>query len=250
LGQHGVKVAGISYDSESVLRRFTDAHHLTYPLLSDQDSVVIRRFRILNTNVPADVRFYGVPFPGQYLLGPDGVVKSKLFLPDYQERPSGSAVLLTEYGGALGKAVEVKADDLKARIVLSDIRAFSGQLLGVSADFDLAPGWHVYGKPLPEEYTPTAINFDSELVSSQNLEFPKPTPVKFELLGQTLPVYQGRFTAAGTLLLRQKLTPGEHQLSGTLSFQECNDNLCKIPQQVHFEIPLRIEALVGATPKS
>jgi DsbC/DsbD-like thiol-disulfide interchange protein len=232
-----------------VLRRFSDGRHISYPLLSDQGSAVIRRFGILNTNVPTDVRFYGIPFPGQYLVGPDGVVKTKMFLPDYQERPSGSAVLLTEYGAALGNAVEVKADDLKARIALSDVRAYSGQQLGVSADFELAPGWHIYGKPLPEEYTPTTITFDGDLVSNQSLEFPKPTPVKFELLGQTLPVYQGSFRAAGNLLLKQKLNPGEHQLKGTLSFQECNDNLCKIPRQVHFEIPLRIEALVGATPK-
>jgi hypothetical protein len=232
-----------------VLRRFSDAHHITYTMLSDQGSVVIRRFGILNTNVPSDVRFYGIPFPGQYLLAADRTVKSKLFLPDYQERPSGSAVLLTEYGTGLGRAVVVKAGEVKANIVLSDVRAFSGQLLGIAADFDIAPGWHVYGKPLPEEYTPTAVTFDSDLVSRQNLDFPKATPVKFELLGQTLPVYQGRFKAVGDILLRQKLTPGEHQLRGTLSFQECNDNLCKIPQQVRFELPLRIEALVGATPK-
>ncbi len=218
-------------------------------MLSDHGSEVIRRFGILNTNVPTDVRFYGIPFPGQYLLDADGRVKSKLFLPDYQERPTASAVLLKEYGTAMGKSVAVDAGDVKVRIVLSDVRAFSGQQLGVAAEFAIAPGWHVYGKPLPEEYTPATITFDNDLVSSQKLDFPTPTPVKFELLGDTLPVYQGRFKATGDILLRQKLTPGESQLGGTLSFQECNDNLCKMPQQVRFEIPLRIDALVPATPK-
>jgi hypothetical protein len=71
--------------------------------------------------------------------------------------------------------------------------------------------------------------------------------VKFDLLGETLPVYQGRFKAVGDILLRQKLVPGEHQLGGTLSFQECNDNLCKMPQRVHFEIPLRIDSQPPAT---
>jgi hypothetical protein len=70
------------------------------------------------------------------------------------------------------------------------------------------------------------------------------------MLGDTLPVYQGHFKAVGDILLRQKLTPGEHPLGGTLSFQECNDNLCKMPQQVHFEIPIRIEPIVPAVPKS
>jgi len=143
----------------------------------------------------------------------------------------------------------VDAGEVKARITLSDARALSGQRVSVIINFDIAPGWHIYGKPLPEEYTPTTVTFDKDLLSGQNLDFPKPTPVKFELLGETLPVYQGRFKAVGDILLREKLMPGEHQLSGTLSFQECNDNLCKMPQQVHFEIPLHIDSPQPATPR-
>jgi DsbC/DsbD-like thiol-disulfide interchange protein len=144
--------------------------------------------------------------------------------------------------------IVVDAGGVKAHIALSDARAFSGQRMGVIVNFDIAPGWHVYGKPLPEEYTPTDVTFDKDLVSGQNLEFPKPTPVKFELLGETLPVYQGRFKAVGDILLRQKLVPGERRLGGTLSFQQCNDNLCKMPQQVRFQIPLRIDSQPPATP--
>ncbi len=148
--------------------------------------------------------------------------------------------------GSQAKAV-INSGEVKARIVLSQARAFSGQRVGVIVNFEIAPGWHVYGTPLPEEYTPTILTFDRDLLSQQKLDFPKPTPVKFDLLGETLPVYQGRFKAAGDILLRQKLVPGEHQLGGTLSFQECNDNLCKMPQQVHFEIPLRIDLPPSAT---
>jgi len=149
-----------------------------------------------------------------------------------------------------GRRVMVDAGEVKMEVVLANARTSSGQQLGVTADFAIAPGWHIYGKPLPEEYTSTTVVFDDALVAKQQLDFPKPTPVKFEMLGDTLPVYQGHFKAAGDILLRQKLTPGEHQLGGTLSFQECNDNLCKMPQQVHFEIPIRIEPMVPAAPKS
>jgi hypothetical protein len=48
---------------------------------------------------------------------------------------------------------------------------------------------------------------------------------------------------------KQKLPPGDHQLAGTVSFQECSDSLCKIPQTVRFEIPIKIEAAVPAAPK-
>jgi DsbC/DsbD-like thiol-disulfide interchange protein len=137
--------------------------------------------------------------------------------------------------------VTVEAGDVKARIGLSAAHAFSGQSVSLTANFDIAPGWHIYGTPLPEEYTPTTLTFDDALLARQKLDFPKPTPVKFDVLSETLPVYQGRFKATGDILLRQKLAPGAHQLAGTFSFQECNDNLCKMPQQMRFTLPFRID---------
>jgi hypothetical protein len=138
-------------------------------------------------------------------------------------------------------SISLESGELQAHLVLSPARALSGQKLGVEIDFVIAPGWHVYGRPLPQDYTPTAVAFDSESVERQNLEFPKPIPVKFDLLGETLPVYEGRFRANGEIFLRQRMAPGKYKLGGTLQFQECNDNLCKMPQQVRFEVPISIE---------
>jgi DsbC/DsbD-like thiol-disulfide interchange protein len=160
---------------------------------------------------------------------------------------SGS-VVLTEFGSAVD-GVTVKADDVQAKITLSGTRIYSGQQLHVQVEFAIEPGWHIYGQPLPEGYTPTSVKFDDALISSQALAFPRPTPVKFEVLGETLPVYQGDFKASGMLRLKQKLPPGDHTITGTLEFQECNDTLCKMPRTVRFEIPIRIETLVPAAPK-
>jgi DsbC/DsbD-like thiol-disulfide interchange protein len=132
---------------------------------------------------------------------------------------------------------------------MSDKRSFSGQQLGTAVNFKVSPGWHIYGEPLPAGYSPTAVKFDDDLVASQALEFPQPTPVKFELLAETLPVYQGEFRATGYILLKQKLSPGEQKLTGTLNFQECNDKICKLPQSVHFQIPIRIDPYVPAAAK-
>ena len=60
-------------------------------MLSDVGSKVIRAFGILNTNVPEDHQMmYGMPWPGEYLIAPDGTVRDKLFLPSYEHRPSAS----------------------------------------------------------------------------------------------------------------------------------------------------------------
>jgi DsbC/DsbD-like thiol-disulfide interchange protein len=136
--------------------------------------------------------------------------------------------------------VAVNAGQVNAHVTLLQGRAFSGRPVDIMVDFDVAPGWHIYGTPLPEGYVPASVTFDDELLSAQKLSFPKPTPVKFELLGETLPVYQGHFKATGNIVLRPNLPPGHHTLSGTLNFQACNDNICKMPQRVRFEIPLSI----------
>ncbi len=98
---------------------------------------------------------------------------------------------------------------------------------------------HVYGQP----HVPTAISFDNAMVAGQSFDFPKPTPIKFVALGETLPAYTGAFKAIGKVLLREKLDAGEHKLAGELKFQECNDQICKLPQSVRFEIPLTIQPI-------
>jgi hypothetical protein len=237
-------LASISYDSPTVLARFASAHQITFPLLSDKGSLVIRRYRILNTNIPPAHTFYGIPFPGEYLVAPDGRVADKVFLPSYEDRGTASEVLLKDFGTGVGNAdVEIKSDETSVRIYLSDFSAFSGQELAVAADFTIKSGWHIYGQPLPKGYVPTAISFDHAMVAQQSFDFPKPTPIKFAALGETLSAYTGDFKAIGKVLLREKLPAGEHKLAGELKFQECNDQICKLPRTVRFEIPLTIQPI-------
>ncbi len=217
--------------------------------MSDQGSAVIKAFGILNTNVPEGHKFYGIPFPTDYLIGPDGIIRAKYFLPDYQTRVASSTILLDQFGVAGAKSVAVSADDLRVVISPTANHTVPGQELGVAADFAIAPGWHIYGQPLPSNYTPTAIEFDSDVVASQAFEFPTPEKVNFEALGETLPVYKGDFRTKGKILVRSGLKPGEYQLKGKLKFQECSKDICKIPQSVAFEIPLRIEGMAPPAPK-
>jgi DsbC/DsbD-like thiol-disulfide interchange protein len=169
------------------------------------------------------------------------IVIALLLFPSTSLRRQAAAATGTEALATNESSITVESGELQARIMLSPARALGGQKVRVAIYFVIAPGWHIYGKPLPEDYTPTTVTFDASFVSRQNLEFPKPMPVKFDLLGETLPVYQGRFRASGEILLREKLEPGEYKLGGTVQFQECNDNLCKMPQQVRFNVPVLIE---------
>jgi DsbC/DsbD-like thiol-disulfide interchange protein len=137
-------------------------------------------------------------------------------------------------------AVVVKAEDVTAKVALSDARSSAGGQLGVTIAFEVAPGWHIYGEPMPSEFTTTKIKFDDQLLSEQSLKLPAPTPVKFEALGETYPVYTGKFNATGKVALKRSLAPGDYKLTGTIELQECNDNMCKMPQSLHFEVPVTV----------
>jgi hypothetical protein len=102
-------------------------------------SKVIRAFGILNTNVPEDHKMmYGMPWPGDYLIAPDGTVRDKLFLRNYEHRPSASQLILRHYGSGSGEnSVEIKTDVLTVTVSLSAERCFPGQELGVALDVHL-----------------------------------------------------------------------------------------------------------------
>jgi len=251
LEKNDVRIAAVSYDSQEILKGFAEKHGIGYPLLSDQDSAVIRRFGILNVNIAPELRAYGVPHPVNYLVAPDGRVIRKYFVPNYQHRVTASAVVLREFGAAGEDAatVTLRSSALTVEIGLSSGKAFAGQEISFFTKFELEPGWHVYGTPLPDAYAATSITFDDSKIVRQSVELPEAPPMKIAALGETLPAYEGSFQGQGSLLLKFPLETGRIVLSGKLRFQQCSDTVCEAPETVPFELPLTIEPFVVPTSK-
>ncbi len=53
--EHGIKLYAISSDNQEAIAEFAKMHDVSYKLLSDVDSKVIRQFGILNTQAPPGV---------------------------------------------------------------------------------------------------------------------------------------------------------------------------------------------------
>lgn len=246
--KQGVRIAAVSYDSQKILQSFTQQYKIGFPLLSDADSAVIRRFGILNANIAPELRAHGVPHPVQYLVAPDGTIIRKYFVPNYQHRVAASAVALREFGTAADGApiVTLRSGSVTVQLGLSADKAFAGQEIGFFAKFTVAPGWHVYGAPLPANYTPTSVVFDDAKIARQSFELPPAKSVQFADAQETLPVHSGAFHGSGSLLLKYPLDEGRIVLPGHVRFQQCSDSVCEPPQTLAFELPLTLQAFMVA----
>jgi hypothetical protein len=139
--------------------------------------------------------------------------------------------------------IDLRADDVQAAIrIANPAKLRPGSKVDVTAHFNVASGWHIYGAPLPagEDMTSTTMSFDQSVAAHQSLKMPPPTPLRFDVLGETLPVYQGEFAASAQLQLASDIKPGPQVVPGTLSFQECNNMMCKPPRQVPFSLPINV----------
>jgi hypothetical protein len=94
----GVALFAISYDTVPTLAEFAGTRGITYPLLSDRDSEVIRRFGILNSLIEPHEEIHGIPFPGCYVVDANGRVAAKFFYQVYRDRPAPLAVLRDHLG--------------------------------------------------------------------------------------------------------------------------------------------------------
>ena len=169
-------------------------------MLSDIGGKVIEAFGLLNPNIPPNPRqATGQPFPGHFLIAPDGTVLAKAFTGDLRHRVSGSALVLEYAGAADEAAITVANDVLQARITLSSTRLFGGQEIAVVIDLDIVEGWHVYAESVPAPYTPLSIDIDTDgrLLALQRFTMPAPVALEFASTGESLPVHQGHVRISG-----------------------------------------------------
>lgn len=82
----GYNLAGISYDDVSKLKRFSNKHSITFPLLSDEQSDAIKAFDLLSDQYGEDHFAYGVPQPAVVIINRDGSIRTVLKENGYKDR--------------------------------------------------------------------------------------------------------------------------------------------------------------------
>ena len=240
LRKNGFGLAAISYDPVSVLANFTTRRHITFPLLSDAGSVLIRRYGILNTTVPeSNKQAFGIPFPGTFMVNPQGVVTARFFEQAYQERNSVGSVMARLGNNLDVPATKLSSPQLEITSFTTDQTVAPGTHFSVVLDIKPASRVHVYA-PGVAGYKPIALTIQPGpglLLGA--VQYPKAEDYFFKPLNEHVPVFQQAFrivqdvtidaSAGGQAALKETAAL---TISGTLAYQACDDTLCFTPQSV------------------
>ena len=160
----GVKLYAISYDDVEALKDFSETYGVPYPMLSDTKSEVIRRYGVLNTEVPpGDLPAYGVPFPGTFVTDEKGKVVGRFVHDSYKIRASPEHLIDSIRGeisiGASAPSAEAGDGDLRIRAFLHGGRGTmrQGILRQVVVRFEPRDGLELITARAPEGGVGTSV---------------------------------------------------------------------------------------------
>lgn len=249
LERQGIVPLAISYDPVADLARFAQRRGITFHLLSDQGSQVIRRLGLLNRHIREQHAFYDVPvqphhqgssYPGLFVLDEQGIVVEKHFEQSYRVRPS-PALLLEEVPGGRSTRSGVAARAggallaVEAQVDRPVYHVYEQHRLRLR--FQLTPGVHVYAQPVPEGYVPLTVELEPlEGLVLGTVQLPQPRPFRVQGLAEQFLVHEGRFTAR--LPFRLEKLHQAVELRVRVGYQACTHRECFPPAVVELTLPL------------
>ena len=236
---------------------------MTYDLLSDVDSAVIREFGILNTLISPDDpeqgagrSYYGLPFPGVYVTDEQGVVSDKFFHRYYGTRESAGAIRDSAIGDILARhetpAAELGTDQVKISAFLSDGSMGFEIQSTLYVRFELNEGLHMYGRPLPDGYIASEVTIpDTPGLRVGPAEYPPTQSKEFPQLGVTLNVYEGVVDVAIPITPNVDVyhrsnpdRPDVVDVPVSILFQVCSETICYTPRTEELSLELPFEPLL------
>lgn len=239
----GLNVVGISYDSPEALHAFAERKNIHFPLLSDTDSKIIRSVGILNEETPKNTPFFGIPYPGTFIVDNKGVIAGKYFEDDYKQRYTAADILVQRFGLVPESSRnEVQGKQLTAVTSASNSLVRVGQRIALVIDIELKPKMHVYA-PGVEGYIPIDWKMkDSDVAAAHPVNYPASQKLHLPAINETVPVYQGHLRLARDITIGAHVS-GEITVEGTLRYQACDDRQCFIPQDLPLKWTFQTEGM-------
>jgi AhpC/TSA family protein/cytochrome c biogenesis DsbD-like protein len=248
LKRRGLGLAAISYDPVETLEKFSSERGITFPLIADSGSAIIKRYGLLNTTVEPGAPSFGIPFPGTFMLDRAGVVRSRYFEEAYQERNTAASILVRQGATPFGPAMSVETRHLRLTAALSDGAVTAGMHLSIAFDIEPRQGMHVYA-PGKHSYQVISVMLDPQpWFKVATVTYPASEIYHFAPLDERIEVYSKPFrlmqdvTILATPDVRKTLaTMKSVTITGKVNYQACDDALCYAPQSIPLKwmVPLR-----------
>ncbi len=256
----GIRLYAISYDEIGALEEFASHHGITFDLLSDEGSRVIREFGILNHHVTEEqVPYHGIPFPGTYLIDQAGLVTAKAFHRSLAQRESAEGLI----DAALGEIL-LRSEEPTAEHTGGDGIGFSmtyhggggvlrgGAIRRLVVRVDLPDGLHIYDEPVPAGMVATSISLvGPDGLRALPVEKPPTHPLELPGVGQ-LQVWSGTvdfvmpvWATDDIASLVRSDSPDQVSIELDIAYQACDDEACRLPHTERLTLDVSVESYVG-----
>jgi hypothetical protein len=246
----GLGLVSITYDPPETLKRFADSRGITFPLVSDPGSAIIKRYGLLNDTVDPQTRAYGIPHPGTFIVDPNGVVVARFFEDAYQERYTAATILASLGGTPPGTPVTATSSHLSLSATISDTVAAPGHRLTIVAQVAPRPGMHLYA-PGKHDYQVVQLTLDPQpWLRVHDTSYPASEIYHFKPLDERVEVYTKPFrlqrdvTFVATPEMQKLLgSMPSATITGALEYQACDDKVCFNPARLPIRFTVTLKAL-------
>jgi len=248
--EHGIGLAAVSYDNQAILREFSERHGITYPLLADPQSVIIKRFRVINRKAKDFMK--GMAFPGYIYISNDGRIRQTFFEENYRERYTANNVIARLFPELAETDVRtLTAPHVTLRLGQSDLVIGPGSRVTLSVEVTLPADVHVYA-PGAQGYKPILLQLDSAPeFKPEPIRYPKSQTLFLPAINEKMSVFSGTFRIAQDVtisvapqFIRALRSAGDAgkvvDVHGTLHYQACDDKKCFLPESISLSWPLTV----------
>ena len=248
--RQGLGLIAISYDAPETHKKFSDSRGISFPMISDSGSAIIKQYGLLNDTMDPKSRTYGVPHPGTFIVDRKGVVLSRFFEDAYQERYTAATILSTLGAGVGGGSVSANTVHLTLTASISDTVAAPGERLSVTVNVTPKPGMHLYA-PGKHDYQVVQLTLDPQpWLRPQSTTYPASETYHFKPLDERVEVFMKPFRLRRDLTLlatpeAQKLLGAltSVTITGALEYQACDDKVCFNPTRVPISFAVSLKGL-------
>ena len=261
----GIKLYAISYDDVAALEAFAEARGITYDLLADEGSKTIREFGILNHHIPeTEVPFYGIPFPGTYLVDEDGIITAKAFHHHLAQRESPEGLIDAALGEVLLRGNEPSTSSDADASGISFSMAYRGgggvsrvgQIRHLIIRAELPDGLHIYDEPVPVGMQATTFTLAGpQGLRIEPVEAPATEALELPGVGAlqvwsgdvdfVIPIWSTSDVATESDATGNKVA----RIEVDVAYQACDDQACSLPTTTRLSVTVPVDPVLTSTPE-